>query len=224
MGILLIDSSSAKIEFGYADKDIILFKKELEPGYNADALTFFIRDSFISNQVDIKNIKYIGLSNGPGSFTGLRIGSAISKGLCFTLGSKLIEVSTLDVIANKFIQENSPVSVQDEKKITSLIFSNTRLQEFYFCEYEITGEKLNRISAYRTDLLENIIIGNSQYVINEKINNIINSELQDKITDVSALSNIDPLFGLVLESIRQNKFSDYKTSEPFYMKVFVPNN
>lgn len=223
MGILLIDSSSAKIEFGYADKDRILFRRQLEPGYNADTLTFFIRDSFISNQTEIKDIEYTGLSNGPGSFTGLRIGSAISKGLCFSLGCKLVEISTLDVIADKFFQGYKPASYPDKKKITSLIFSNTRLQEFYFCEYEIEGEKLNRISGYRTDLLENIINGNGHYIINEKTDNIINPELQEKITDVSALSNIDPLFGLVLESIRQNNFSDYKTSEPFYMKEFVPN-
>lgn len=223
MGILLIDSSSAKIEFGYADKNSMLFKKELEPEYNADTLTFFIRDSFISNKIDMKDIEFIGLSNGPGSFTGLRIGSAISKGLCLALGCKLIEISTLDVIANKFIREYKPAAGADEKKISALIFSNTKLQEFYYCEYEASHDKLKRISGYRTDLLKNIITGNNHYIINEKISNIIDSEYRERLTDVSGLSNTEPLYGLVMEGIRQNNFSDYKSSEPFYMKEFVPN-
>lgn len=223
MGILLIDCSSKKIEFGFADSQSIIFKKELEPEYNADTLTYFIKDTFIKNKTAFREIDYVGLSNGPGSFTGLRIGSAIAKGMCFALGCKLVEVPTLDVIASKFIPQYNATSGSAGRKLTAVIFSNTRTEEFYFCNYEIIPDQLNRISEYSTDRLENIIIKDNFLVINEKLNDNINPEFQERFNDVSELSNIEFLYDLVKDKIKKNNFNDYRTSEPFYMKEFVPN-
>ena len=49
--------------------------------------------------IGMGDIDYIALSAGPGSFTGLRIGAALAKGLCFGLGAKIVPVSTLDALA-----------------------------------------------------------------------------------------------------------------------------
>ena len=223
MGILLIDSSSKKIEFGYAENNVIAFRKELEPEFNADNLTYFIRDVFLKNKTGLNEIEFIGLSNGPGSFTGLRIGSAIAKGICFATGSKLIAVPTLDVIANKFKLQSARAKVLSDFRITSLIFSNTKTCEFYFAEYISESGKLDRISDYRIDLPENILKGDGYYAVNEKIAGFTGIEFPNKLTDVSEHSDLDSLLELSLEQISINLFCDYKTSEPFYMKEFVPN-
>lgn len=222
MGILLIDSSSLKIEFGFAGDNKILFSKVLDPGYNADTLTYFIREAFTDNGVDFKEIEYTGLSNGPGSFTGLRIGSAIAKGICFALGSKLIEIPTLDVIANKFCMENKDEVIHSGKKLTALIFSNSRTGEFYYCTYEFISGRINRISDYGIDNLENIMKRGDFFILNEKFSGSIDKEFHHRLTDVSAKPVIESLFQLVCESIRKNNFSDFRKSEPFYIKEFVP--
>ena len=223
MGILLIDSSSKKIEFGYAENNVIAFRKELEPEFNADNLTYFIRDIFLKNKTGLNEIEYVGLSNGPGSFTGLRIGSAIAKGICYATGSKLITVPTLDVIANKFILQSEGTKVLTDCRITSLIFSNTKTCEFYFAEYIPESGKLKRISDYRIDLPANIFKGDGYFVVNEKIDSFTGMEFLSRLTGVSEQSNLDSLLELTAEQISKNDICDYKTSEPFYMKEFVPN-
>lgn len=50
-------------------------------------------------EVDISEIDAIAVSGGPGSFTGLRIGSATAKGLGLALGKPLIHVPTMDAMA-----------------------------------------------------------------------------------------------------------------------------
>ena len=223
MGILLIDSSSKKIEFGYAENNVITFRKELEPDYNADNLTYFIRDEFLKNKTRQNEIKYIGLSNGPGSFTGLRIGSAIAKGICFASGSKLISVPTLDVIANKFILRTARTKELTDCGITSIIFSNTKTCEFYFAVYNSESGKIKRISDYRVDIPENIFSGEGFFIANEKIDRYTGIEFFNRLIDVSDLSNLDSLLELTADKIYKNDICDYKTSEPFYMKEFVPN-
>lgn len=215
MGILLIESSSKKIEFGYADFEKIMFKEELASDNNADTLIYFIKKSFEENNINFKEIEVISLSNGPGSFTGLRIGSAIAKGICFALCCKLIEIPTLDIIANKF---------KSDKKIISLIFSNTKTLEFYYCEYEYKFGKLKKISDYKTDTINNIMKEDSDFIINEQTKEDIGIDYINKLKDVSGISNIESLFELTLCYIEEKKFSEYRTSEPFYMMEFVPKN
>jgi len=213
LGILLIESSTKKIEFGYAVDSEIILNEELNLNQNADTLTYFIKKSFGKNNIKFDDIEIVSLSNGPGSFTGLRIGSAIAKGICFAIGSKLIEVPTLDIIANKY---------KTEGKIISLVFSNQRTLEFYYCEYVFESGKLKRLSDYKIELLENILNSDSLYLINEGLNENFPLEFKHKLRDVSEFSNIPSQLELTKDMIIKNEFSNYKTSKPFYMKEFIP--
>ncbi len=220
MGVLLIDCSSKKIEFGFIDKrsESFYIKRELEPDNNADTLTYFIKKSFDENKINLKEIEYVSLSNGPGSFTGLRIGSAIAKGICFALKCKLIEISSLDIIAVKY---RLNISGAGEKEIVPLIFSNTKTREFYYSRYKAEHENLNRISGYETDVLENIMKGDFTFVVNEW-GPFFERGYIKKIKDVSGFSSLEAQNKITQDYIRKNIFSDYRNSEPFYMKDFFP--
>ena len=50
-------------------------------------------------EIDLSTIDAIAVSGGPGSFTGLRIGSATAKGLGLALGKPLVHVPTVDAMA-----------------------------------------------------------------------------------------------------------------------------
>jgi tRNA threonylcarbamoyladenosine biosynthesis protein TsaB len=212
MNILLIESSSKKIEFGYAVNDEIVVLKELDSENNADSLIYMIKEIFDEKHIDFKDIDVVSLSNGPGSFTGLRIGSAIAKGICFALKCKLLEISTLDIIANKC------KDLKDGEVFTSLVFSNSKSMEFYSADYIYENKELKRVSEYSTGILD--ISGNKKYIINEK--NEFDFPAGSDIINVSGFSNIRSQYELSLKYIGEDKFADYRLSEPFYMKTFVP--
>lgn len=209
-----MDTSAKTSEFGFAVNGELIFAERTDPGVNADKLTFYIKTSFEKHGIKFSEIEYLSLSNGPGSFTGLRIGSAIAKGICFATGCRLTEINTLDIIANKF---------RSSGNVISLIFSNTRNSEFYYCKYVKNAEDLKRVSDYQKGTEEEIFTdGDEHFVINASDPDSIKEDIRKRITDVSEYSSIESQLKLTLKEISENKFSDYKTSQPFYMNEFIP--
>lgn len=206
MNLLLIDSSSSKIEFAVYQDGKEIIRHAHGENENADVLIYNISNHCKVNNFNLKDLKYVSISNGPGSFTGLRISSAIAKAICFASGAKLIEINSLDVLANK---------VETDKIIVPLIFSNSRTNEFYFSRYKRENEFV-RISDYSISLLPSILNDEDFFVSNIKV-----EDLEDRITEFETES-ITSLYQLTLNYISLNKFSDYNTSEPFYMKEFIP--
>ena len=51
------------------------------------------------NNLDFSDIDYVALTNGPGYFTGIRVGAAYASGLAYACGVKIIPVSSLEMLA-----------------------------------------------------------------------------------------------------------------------------
>lgn len=64
---------------------------------------------FKSSNISIQNIKAIAVAIGPGSFTGLRVGLAMTKGMAQGLGIPIIGISSLEVMANQLPDTNYPL-------------------------------------------------------------------------------------------------------------------
>lgn len=62
---------------------------------HGEKLAVFISQIFERNSLDIQNLSAVSISAGPGSYTGLRIGVSIVKGICYALSIPLIEIDTL---------------------------------------------------------------------------------------------------------------------------------
>lgn len=54
------------------------------------------------------HLSAIAVSAGPGSYTGLRIGTSTAKGICFALNIPLIAINTLDILSFQFVRKNLP--------------------------------------------------------------------------------------------------------------------
>lgn len=210
MNILLIDTASKKIEFAYNKKGDFTILKTLEEDKNADDLVYELRNEFDGHGFILQEVNFVGLSNGPGSFTGLRIGSAIAKGICSASSAKLVEVSSLDLIAVKYAENTG----NKDELVTPLIFSNSRTGEFYFAEYK----GVQRVSDYKIAVLDEIIKSNRNFIINEKTEFCFPDDV--KVVNLSDTSNLNSLYYLTRKHVEEDKISDYKLSEPFYMKRF----
>jgi len=214
LNILLLESSSKNIEFAFSNSGKITILKKLDSEYNADSLIYIIKQEFESVKLDFTCLDIVSISNGPGSFTGLRISSAIAKGICFGMGCKLIEIPTLDIIAGKY--NGQPT----EKIITALVFSNSKTNEFYAADYKFKNNNIIKISDYYIKKAEDFDGENRIFLINEDDENL--RMFNFDVISLSGKSNIYSQLALTNKCISENKYSDYKTSEPFYMKNFVP--
>lgn len=93
--ILFIDTHDELITIGlkYNDK---LFIKTKESEYSHSIFTMpMIKEIFEENNLDIKDLDKVIVVNGPGSFTGIRIGLSIAKTLAYTLNIKINTISSL---------------------------------------------------------------------------------------------------------------------------------
>jgi len=85
-----------------------LFSKEDQSGQShARLLTTFISDCLHETGYQLHDVDALAVSKGPGSFTGLRIGVATAKGICYALGKPLISVNTLQSMASNFLLKES---------------------------------------------------------------------------------------------------------------------
>lgn len=75
-------------------------KRTLQTNDSASWIHVAIRDLLQENGFSIGDLKAVGLSSGPGSYTGLRVGMATAKGLCYALSVPLLTVSTLEMMAS----------------------------------------------------------------------------------------------------------------------------
>lgn len=54
------------------------------------------------NGLSFGDLDYVALTNGPGYFTGIRVGASYASGIAYASGAKIIHVSSLDVLAHSF--------------------------------------------------------------------------------------------------------------------------
>lgn len=98
---LLLETATEVCSVAVARDGRILAEHTAEEAYqHASHLTVFIRDVMASAGVKMEELDEVVLSDGPGSFTSLRVGAATAKGLCMALpGLKLRVVPTLLALA-----------------------------------------------------------------------------------------------------------------------------
>lgn len=138
MKILAIESSGAKASAAILDGEALIIEKTGPfKVTHSETLMPMISECFEESSLKPEDIELITVSGGPGSFTGLRIGSATAKGLGFALGKDIVHVPTLDAMAVNF--EGSG------KVIVPMM--DARRSQVYTGIYEFEGGKLNVLLA-----------------------------------------------------------------------------
>jgi tRNA threonylcarbamoyladenosine biosynthesis protein TsaB len=109
------------------DGKTIICKEVSELGYShAEQLHVFIEEIVNEAGITFKDLAAIAVSQGPGSYTGLRIGVSAAKGLCFALNIPLIAIDTLQTLASQVnVSEGLIVPMIDARRmeVYSAIFS-----------------------------------------------------------------------------------------------------
>jgi len=139
--ILLIETATKLCSVGLAvDGDIKAIREDTSDRYShAEKTNFFIEEVCHESGVLLKGIDAIAVGAGPGSYTGLRIGTSIAKGLCFALDIPLIGISSLHVIAQGMLCADQ---VSAAAALVPMI--DARRNEVFAC---VLDQELNELRA-----------------------------------------------------------------------------
>jgi tRNA threonylcarbamoyladenosine biosynthesis protein TsaB len=213
LNILILDTTTYSPAFAYYSNGECKLCRVTENERNADSILLQIKDGFSELGIAMKDIEAVSLSNGPGSYTGLRVGSAIAKGICFAGKAGLLLINTLDIIAESLADRGFEL-------LTAVIPTNSKSSEFYYAEYKNKDGRMKRNSDYKVDISENINESGRIIVIDkaEKVNLTEGADVH--YTDGNL--KVKAQYRLTMEMIRDGKFAEISGSEPFYMKDFVP--
>jgi tRNA threonylcarbamoyladenosine biosynthesis protein TsaB len=101
--ILNIETATKNCSVALAKEGKTILCKEIaEEGYShAERLHVFIEEIITEAGITYKDLSAVAVSQGPGSYTGLRIGVSAAKGLCYALDIPLIAVDTLKTLASQ---------------------------------------------------------------------------------------------------------------------------
>ena len=218
--ILNIETSTDVCSVSVSQDGACIFSQEDHDGPNhAVKLGTFVDEALSFADSHAIPLDAVAVSCGPGSYTGLRIGASMAKGICFGQDLKLIAVPTLELMT-------VPVLLREEVEEGALLcpMIDARRMEVYSAVYdralhEVRGIQADVVDAdtYRKYLDERPVyfFGNGA------------AKCMDVIAHPNAryIDGIEPLaknmFPLAERRIAQGKTEDVAYFVPFYLKDFV---
>ena len=193
---------------------IIACKQLAEEGYShAEKLHVFIEEILQENNLTVKDLNAIAVSQGPGSYTGLRIGVSSAKGLSYSLDIPMISVDTLESMANQIEAVDGliiPMIDARRMEVFCAVFDGNK-NKIQPTEAKILDE--NSFSEFTEKVY---FIGDS----NEKAKEILkkpNFVFLDNFVYPSA----NEMGKLSFEKYQNKNFEDVAYFEPFYLKDFM---
>ena len=225
--ILNIETSTDVCSIAVSQDGACLFERVDRSGPNhAVKLGLFVDEALA--YIDCRDIHLdaVAVSCGPGSYTGLRIGVSMAKGICFGRDAKLIAVPTLELLYVPILLEESEESVGNGGSEEPLLcpMLDARRMEVYA---QVFDRALNEIRPIQADVVDAetykaylderpvYFFGNGAAKCMETIQHP-NAHL---IKDIEPLArNMMPL---AEKRMMQGRFEDVAYFVPFYLKDFV---
>ena len=185
-----------------------------EEGYShAEKLHLFFEEALQKAGITFQDLKAVAVSQGPGSYTGLRIGVSAAKGLCYSLNIPLIAVDTLEALARKITIENGIIVPMIDARRMEVFTA------FFDKNYSKTRETKAEIIDENTysELMETVhLVGDGAM----KCKDVLRSEkfvYHDEIIFPSS----SEMSLISFEKYQKSDFVDVAYFEPFYLKDFV---
>ena len=193
-------------------KDLSVAKNESQKDH-ASWLHIAIKEIFENNNLELRSVDAIAVTGGPGSYTGLRIGMATAKGICFALNKPLISLNTLLVMANAAKNEGADLlcPMIDARRME--VFTAIYTKELQIIK-EPVAITLNENSFTEYSSNNSICFfgnGSNKFQAIEKKPQAF---FRDIKTDASSMISLSEI------SFTEKKFADLAYAEPLYLKEF----
>ncbi len=205
----------------HRDSKLIAFEESLVPQSTASLLAVMIENLFSISDTSKNDLNAVVVASGPGSYTGLRIGVATAKGICFVLNIPLVSVNTLSLMVHQFVKEHSQHELQNSILCSML---DARRMEVYCLQADARGTIIEQTQAKVID--ENSFADQLErqaiYFFGEGSDKCKNVIHHGNAKFVSGLRpSASSLGEMGFKKLLANDFENISFFEPFYLKDFV---
>lgn len=217
--ILNIDTSTEQAHTSFAEDGRVL--QHLLNESQKDHASF-LQSAILELQkitgIKLSTIDAVAVTAGPGSYTGLRVGMASAKGLCYALKKPLIALNTLEVLTASATLVHRP----GDEPILFCPMIDARRMEVFTAIYDKDLDPylsprpliLNEMSFEKELSVNKILFFGSGSAKWESVCNHPNAFFQKVLIMPEGMSRLSDLFFL------KKQFTDLAYSEPFYLKEF----
>lgn len=223
--LLSLETSTQCCSVALHDDGVLVTSKVIEiPRSAASQLAVMIDEVFRSASRKPQELKGVIVAAGPGSYTGLRIGVATAKGLCYALNIPIVSVNTLELMAYQFLEMDSlGKHIKDDNVILCPLLDARRME--VYCA--LLDHNLNYIEEVQAKIIDE-----------DSFKDIIESTLifffgdgADKCKDIIKHPNAHFSQGLIplasslgeigYKKWKEAAYEDLVSFEPFYLKDFL---
>lgn len=216
MKILHLETSSKNCSVAISDgENLLCVCEEVSENYKqSESLHTFVQWALEGAEISLQDLDAVSVGAGPGSYTGLRIGSSAAKGFCYGLKIPLIAVNSMQTMIESFLGQNY-------RYIIPLI--DARRMEVYTAVYDgFTGEMIksteamildeSSFSEFKDDKI--LFIGDGAV----KAQTVLNLSEADFKADIYPSAKY--LVKMSIEKYNNKDFEDTAYFQPNYLKDF----
>ncbi|HKO76808.1 MAG TPA: tRNA (adenosine(37)-N6)-threonylcarbamoyltransferase complex dimerization subunit type 1 TsaB [Flavobacterium sp.] len=213
--ILNIETATKNCSVALAKEGKTILCKEIaEEGYShAERLHVFIEEIISEAGITMKDLVAVAVSQGPGSYTGLRIGVSAAKGLCYALNIPLIAIDTLQTLASR-------VSITDGLIVPMI---DARRMEVYSAIFSASLEKKREVLAEIITESSFEEVEETVYFVgdcNEKCKSVLTKDNFVFLDDIKYPS-ANEMSTLSFDKYKKSDTVDVAYFEPYYLKDFL---
>ena len=193
-------------------------------GQNAhsEKITNFIREVMEEAKIDYPQLDAVAVSQGPGSYTGLRIGVSTAKGICYAADLPLMAIDTLEAMAYG-MKEKLASQIGPDDLLVPMI--DARRMEVYASIFDADLNKINDTAALVIDehSFEDLRKDHRLWLFGDGAPKL--SKLFENQTNINIIDGFKPSAAymkvLAERALQQQRFVDVAYFEPFYLKDFI---
>ena len=216
MKILHIETSSKNCSVAISNgEELLCLCEEVSENYKqSESLHTFVQWALEGAKITLKDLDAVSLGMGPGSYTGLRIGSSSAKGFCYGLKIPLVAVNSLETMIEPFLSK-------DYDFIIPLL--DARRMEVYTAVFDgNTGKMLTETEAKVLDETSFQEFSDKKVIFvgdgTAKAKEIL--QLPNAVFEDNVYPSAKYLIKKAVEKFNEKEFEDVAYFEPFYLKDF----
>ena len=222
--ILCLETATPVCSVALCDRaGIILARESRDNKSHARQLTPFIEELLKEADIRPAELEAVSVSKGPGSYTGLRIGVSVAKGIAYGASVPLIGIDTTRSMFNGMINiSNEKYGIDSTSLFCPMI--DAKRMEVYYSIFDAKGTVIKGISA-------EVINEESFSEIPESVKMIFFGDGAEKCSTITDHKNsvfdndfmisAAYMYKTVFEEFDAGHFEDVAYFEPFYLKDFI---